>query len=174
MQHFGVPTRLLDWTEGLLMAVYFAADHVPDRCECSVKDCKATIWILDPVKLNEHNSRLEGMNVGVLTTTEDAANPWAPGANENVFAPWPASIYGTHNNARIVAQQGTFTVAGKNPLPLDEANAVLDHDGVLEKIEVDEAHASIRDHLKLLGVRRATVYPDLPGLSMDISAEEGF
>ena len=37
-QHYGVPTRFLDWTENPLVALYFA-------CE-SNKECDAVIWVL--------------------------------------------------------------------------------------------------------------------------------
>ena len=37
-QHYGVPTRLLDWTENALIALYFA-------CE-SNKNCDAVVWML--------------------------------------------------------------------------------------------------------------------------------
>lgn len=174
MQHFGVPTRLLDWSENALVAAYFAADHDPGRCECQTGECRPTLWILDPVLLNQKNSRLDGYGdaLGVLATSDEAVEPWAPGTEEARFAPWPVAIYGTHNSPRIVAQQGTFTVAGKTDKPLEDAPAVLDNEGVLEKIVVKCDRAQLMKQLRILGITKAAVFPGLTGVAHDIALGE--
>ena len=43
MQHYGIPTRLLDWTETLGVAVFFALGTEPSE---------AAVYVLDPMALN--------------------------------------------------------------------------------------------------------------------------
>ena len=75
MQHFGLPTRLLDWTESFACAVFFAQFQ-------RKRDDAAAIWMLDPSKLNNLSCKKEE----ILSLGNDSArqllldtSPWLPG-----------------------------------------------------------------------------------------------
>jgi len=50
-RHVGLPTRLLDWTEGALVAVYFALIEEENEKEKKYKD-NPVVWMLNPTELN--------------------------------------------------------------------------------------------------------------------------
>lgn len=56
-QHYGLPTRLLDWTENALAALYFAV------CQESISDDNAVVWVLSlerdsPLLINDPNLKV--------------------------------------------------------------------------------------------------------------------
>ena len=63
MQHYGAPTRILDWTENSLYRTLFFA--VTDA-----KKGDASVWILDPYWLN--HKKFEGVTGAILPDWEEA------------------------------------------------------------------------------------------------------
>lgn len=70
MQHFGMPTRLLDWSENLFVAAHFALASQRNDGHHHDGVCVPTIWCVDPVAWNRSTPVLEefGDVIQVLTT----------------------------------------------------------------------------------------------------------
>lgn len=57
MQHYRAPTRLLDWTDAALVALYFALTAWHPRSHPQ-PPCEAVVWALNPFALNRN--RIDG------------------------------------------------------------------------------------------------------------------
>jgi len=165
MQHHQVPTRLLDWTESALIALFFA---VYNKNTC-IHPC---VWMLDPFALNE------------LTTEQRAVHqPWSRTAEEyfaNAVDPKPSfknnlplAICALHRHRRMSSQQSCFTIHGLDSASIEEqTRKTLVANGRLIKYEFNpEARADIILDLKVLGITYSVLFPDLDGLARDIRAE---
>ena len=64
MQHHGAPTRVLDWTENIMIALYFAV------CDTTA-DCDGVVWALNAGRLNEITRVSESRRYVCLATSTD-------------------------------------------------------------------------------------------------------
>ncbi|MGY4310783.1 hypothetical protein ACVWW1_000086 [Bradyrhizobium sp. JR3.5] len=117
MQHYGVPTRLLDWTENPLVALHFALMS-SQRSATGTTPAPCIIWVLDPFAWNKSALAHVSYDSGPLTTGDEDLNGYAPKAS--ALGNFPVALYGAHNSPRIVAQQGVFTIFGVNKNPMEE------------------------------------------------------
>jgi hypothetical protein len=168
MQHYGAPTRLLDWTEGALIALYFA-----------VKDNRgfydSAVWMLDPYDLNVRTLRHEVVIPPsapcVSKSDRRLVAPWMPAAfTAKTNLPKKAiAIYPTHIAKRISTQRSCFTVHGSDANALDNLEA--QPDGHLLKIVIpSHSVQGIQRELTTAGIDEITVFPDLDGLSRSLAA----
>jgi hypothetical protein len=137
-QHFGLKTRLLDWTSNPLAALWFA---------CADPNAGGDVYVyaLDAHDLQHHDLY--------------AQDPFSQ-KKTGVFQP-------RLNNPRIIAQHGWFTLhrysekSGK--FVALESNS--DVKGRLDEFKVAEKNrASMLDSLDRHGITRSTLFPDLEGL----------
>ena len=164
MQHHGAPTRLLDWTESALIALYFAVREKRDKSD-------AAVWVLEPWLLNGAVLGVEevippGLGEGLFKADVDRYKDWLPNRYEisgDLRKELPVAIYPTHFSRRISSQRSCFTIHGSRPdgfdrLP-DEALAGL------AKIIIPVATVGqVEDDLAVAGIDELTIFPDLDGL----------
>jgi hypothetical protein len=167
MQHFGTPTRLLDWTEGALLGLYFAVKDNPGFYD-------AAVWVLDPFELNIRAINREEVippsATGVVPKDKRRVDPWLPPRFKNMagLPQRPIAVYPTHIARRISTQRSCFTVHGTDARGLDRLLGI--RNGCLTKIVIPSFRVqAIRRELEASGIDEATIFPDLAGLSRTLS-----
>ena len=155
MQHHGVPTRLLDWSENAFAALYFSVrefQHLNDPED-------AVVWMLEPLQLG----RIKGMDRILFSH-----------ASIPSFGNLPLPFLPTHVSPRLTPQRGTFTVHDFTPQHALAKIALK---------EVGEGRVSPLLGLRIRGNRRKfirgalveafgqgefTFFPDLDGLAREL------
>lgn len=173
MQHFGVPTRLLDWTESPFVALFFALENA--REPGSAADDSA-VWILDPVALNSLAAdQREGSNqiYGAYAPELEAYKPRSQG--KNLKERLPSAMFGIHNSPRIVAQRGSFVLFGKDTDPMNRHPKLNGDTQLVRRIDIQaDVKMDMFRELVSMGVADSVIYPDLDGLGREIKNYRGF
>ncbi|MCX2713767.1 FRG domain-containing protein [Mycolicibacterium sp. J2] len=180
MQHYGAPTRLLDWSENLLVAAYFSAlpyDSGEERDQAD--DGRPAVWAFEPVRWNSLVLEHIDADLGILTTSDPEIKSWEPRSTEDLAAArrlkQPIALYGIHNNPRIVAQRGTFTIAGSMLEPLEDiATEKYPAENLLTKYVFTGERSEFAEQMRAVGVQKSMIFPDLQSLSEEISIMEGW
>jgi hypothetical protein len=165
MQHFEIPTRLIDWSENPFVALYFALSTKPDA-----GDPDAVIWIVDPVAWNRKSMDHISYSGGILTVENSLTDTYKPGADFDDMNTDPIAIYGFHNSPRIVAQRGVFTICGKDTAHMEDIYACGNYpaDSLLKVRILKADKQNILNSLFKVGFTHSVVYPDLAGLAKEM------
>lgn len=165
MQHVGVPTRLLDWSEGALIGLYFAVHNASPKSNPGV-------WVVHPLELNCSTLQEEKF--------PDASHPAFVARCDIAFGlqkkqpgnmRWPIAIIPTYTHPRMRSQKGCFTLHGSSSRDVESLawDMGLVERGFFKKytIPYDCASKMLRD-LRTLGITHSTLFPDHDGLAIDL------
>ncbi|WP_438351394.1 FRG domain-containing protein [Paenibacillus sp. FA6] len=156
MQHHGVKTRLLDWSESFAVALFFACANWDEQKN------NARIWLLDPAELNRLSiERPATTRADILGEYEECLDDATKFSNNSI------AIYPPRNNNRITRQRGTFTLQGNTLESLDEEfNGDLIKMNALSYIDLEpELKSDAIRYLHQCGIDYFTLFPDLDGLA---------
>lgn len=155
MQHHGLPTRLLDWTETFGVALYFALRD---------GDGDAAVWILNPFKLNKATINREQVihPTGLNGNYEDYYLERTKVLEGSVIAMSPL-----RHNPRVFHQRAGFTLHDNLQTPLEDM-----YPEALRKIVIPKgARSGAIKFLKIAGISEFSLFPDLDGLSRELMRE---
>ena len=174
MQHYGVPTRLLDWTENPFFALFFAlssADCKNSNGEKQYSD-DAAVWILNPVDWNQWALKEISFSGSILSFESDYLQAYLPKTNWEYMSDEPLAIYGVYNSPRIATQRGVFTIFGKYTCKMESKKFP---ETALSKLIIPKDHiASIFDELTSIGITDSSLFPDLEGLARELKRSLGY
>jgi len=154
MQHYGVPTRLLDWSESPLTALYFAV------AEDNNQDKDGALWLLHPTQLNR-NANIFGDEEFFIPSFEDIelTNYTVESVSQDTRSQlFPLATIATRNNPRIQAQLGVFTIHHRQDCSLE---SIGNADHVKKYIIPSSKKSNILLELGLLGINKFQLFPEL-------------
>ncbi|MBD5532797.1 MAG: FRG domain-containing protein [Lachnospiraceae bacterium] len=160
MQHYGLPTRILDWSSSPLIACYFALEKNRDESD------DACIWVLIPRRINvkegfgEYVYPIDAYAVQQMLTTAFKKNV----VIEPQFVDKIIACHSVEKNIRMYSQQSSFTVHNS----YRKLEDICDSETLFKFIIPCGCKERMYESINILGISTSYVYPDMEHVSQDI------
>lgn len=169
MAHYGVPTRLLDITENLLVALYFATSEEQSSGE------DGFVYCIKVGYAGVHYDQNEGVKKLAQLAYKDGATPVLEYMNPE-DARKILFVHPKWSNPRIVAQQGAMLIFGcdgwkEARLSLKEQKGAEGEPFIVKTLCIPSCKKrEILESLSLMGITPWSLFPDLEHLGMALKA----
>lgn len=164
MQHYDVPTRLLDWTEDPLAALYFASTSLRGHAVRAFPGC---VWLLDPIALNKEAKVVVAKDdIPCLDVDNVLLKDFEP--EELASSPTtrsPIAVLAMRQFPRLIAQSGVFTLIHRDKSPIE---SIRGGSYVSRILVPGSSKAKIRHELADLGVTRLALFPELASVAESV------
>lgn len=169
-QHYGLPTRFLDFTSNVLVALYFAVDGEASKRKLMNGDSKeqdSAVWCINTTIRKKVWEVLEkdGTWLSPLNFAKEGSSPPIKNFVDTAFVP-------EHIDGRVRAQGSIFMCE-----PRGKKESWTLHEKLKDKTDIDvngdskqsslkicipyEMRESLLNQLDLIGINKANLFPDL-------------
>ena len=163
-RHYGLPTRLLDWSRSPLVSLYFAcADHTKNGCLWAVKEAAVNAVSMMTQRLMAPDEPPVTRLVDRAFDVDRQGNSGQGLRNRVIFS-------GTREiDPRVLAQQASFSIHDDD-IDLATVDLNVKHKWRIKYIVPVAAKPRLQDLLFALGITKMTLFPDLGTLAEQLKS----